>query len=114
MLTQPTTEKLQELKLSGMIKALEEQNNIPDCASMSFDERFALLVDQEYIERLNRRLTNRLRKAKFPLQAAIEDINFRHPRGLDRSRVLSLASCQWIRSHDNLIFTGLSKRPVRL
>ena len=89
-----------------MLKALDEQDQIPDCASMSFEERFALIVDQEHMERHNRRLTNRLRKAKFPLQAAIEDINFRHPRGLDKSCVLSLASCQWIRSHDNIIFTG--------
>ena len=106
MLTQPTLDQLQQLRFHGMLQAIEEQDNTPDCASMSFEERFALLVEREYFERQNRRLTNRLRKARFPVQAAIEDINFRHPRGLDKSRVMALSSCQWIRSHDNLIFTG--------
>ena len=106
MLTQPTLDQLQQLRFHGMLKAIEEQDNTPDCASMSFEERFALLVEREYFERQNRRLTNRLRKARFPVQAAIEDINFRHPRGLDKSRAMALSSCQWIRSHDNLIFTG--------
>ena len=106
MLTQPTLDQLQELRFYGMLKALDEQNNTPDCASLSFEERFALLVEREYIERQNRRLTNRLRKAKFPMQAAVEDINFRHPRGLNKSQVMGLFSCQWIRAHDNLIFTG--------
>ena len=106
MLTQPTLDQLQELRFYGMLKAIEEQDNTPDCASLSFEERFALLIEREYIERHNRRLTNRLRKAKFPMQAAVEDINFRHPRGLDKSQIMSLFSCQWIRSHDNIIFTG--------
>jgi DNA replication protein DnaC len=89
-----------------MLKALEEQINTPDCASLSFEQRFALLVEREYIERQNSRLSNRLRRAKLPMHAAVEDINFRHPRGLDKSQIVSLFSCLWIKAHDNIIFTG--------
>lgn len=106
MLTQPTLDQLQELRFHGMLKALDEQINLPDCASLSFEERFALLIEREYIERQNKRLTNRLRNAKFPMQAAVEDIDFRHPRGLNKSQAIALFPCQWIQAHDNLIFTG--------
>lgn len=106
MLKHPTLDKLDELKLFGMRKALEEQLNLPDCQSLSFEERLALLVDREMAERHNRRLALRLAKARLRQQAALEDLDFRHPRGLDKSWVLSLADCQWIAHHDNCLITG--------
>lgn len=106
MLKQPTLEKLESLKLTGMLKAYNEQMEMPDCESLGFDERFGLLLDREACERDNRRLTCRLRKAKLRLTACIEDIDYRHPRGLDKSVMLQLAGCGWIRTHDNCIITG--------
>ena len=106
MLNQPTLEKLQALKFTGMLKALEEQKAIPECASLSFEERFGLLVDRELIERENRRLNTRLQKAKFRLAACVEDIDYRHPRGLNKSLMLTLTSCQWIKKHQNCLITG--------
>lgn len=106
MLREPTLEKLQSLKLTGMLKAYSEQIQMPDCEALGFDERFGLLLDRETCERDNRRLTYRLRKAKLRLAACIEDIDYRHPRGLDKSVMLQLAGCGWIRSHDNCIITG--------
>ena len=106
MLKQPTLEKLESLKLTGMLKAYTEQVEMPECEQLTFDERFGLLLDRESCERDNRRLQYRLRKAKLRLAACLEDIDYRHPRGLDKSVMLQLASCSWIESHDNCIITG--------
>ncbi len=106
MLKQPTIEKLNELRLFGMARALEEQNRCADYDDLSFADRLALLVDQESAERDGTRLRLRRKQAKLRLTAAIEDVDFRHARGLDKSLVLSLAGCQWIREHHNVLVTG--------
>lgn len=106
MLTHPTYEKLQDLRLTGMLKALQEQDNASDVDSLTFEERLGLLLDREATERHTRRLKTRLRKAKLRHQAAVEDIDYRHPRRLDKNLTLSLAGCQWIKEHQNLIITG--------
>jgi DNA replication protein DnaC len=106
MLTHPTLEKLETLRLQGMRQALKEQMEMDDLSDMSFEERLALLLDREANDRENRRLQTRLRKAKLRQNACIEDIDFRHPRGLDKSVIIKLADCQWIKNHQNLIITG--------
>ena len=106
MLAHPTLDKLHALKLGGMAKALEEQLRMPDLDGLSFEERLGLLVDREVTERHNRKLGLRLKKARLRLQATLEDINYRHPRGLDKSLILSLASCRWIEEHHNVLVTG--------
>ncbi len=106
MLKTPTIEKLQTMKLNGMLKGLEEQNASPEYESLSFEERFGLLVDRESIERENRRLKTRLKQAKLRQTACFEDIDYRHPRGLDKSLMLSLGTCCWINEHQNIIITG--------
>ena len=106
MLTHPTLDKLQALKFTGMATALAEQIAMPDIDEMTFEERLGLLVDREATERENRRLTSRLRRAKLKHNAALEDIDYRHPRGLDKSLIQSLAACQWVREHLNILLTG--------
>lgn len=106
MLMHPTLEKLEDLRLRGMLKALQDQAQTPEIESLSFEERLGLMIDREMTERENRRLKTRLRKAKLRQEAAIEDINYRHPRELDKAMVLKLASCQWIADHRNLLITG--------
>jgi DNA replication protein DnaC len=106
MLTHPTLDKLQTLKLSGMYHALAEQLQMVDIAALSFEERFGLLVDREVTERDNRRLTTRLRQAKLRQTACIEDIDYRHPRGLDKTLMARLATCQWVRERHNVLITG--------
>ena len=106
MLTHPTLEKLRSLKLSGMANALEEQIGMPDLKELTFEERLGLLVDREVTVRRNRKLQTLLKKAKLRLNASIEDIDYRHPRGLDKSLILSLASCQWIEEYNNILITG--------
>jgi len=106
MLNHPTLDKLQELRFTGMVKALTEQMALPDIDELSFEERLGLLVDREVTEREDRRLTTRLRQAKLKQNACIEDIDFQQPRGLDKSLILDLAQCQWIKRHLNLLITG--------
>jgi DNA replication protein DnaC len=106
MLNHPTLDKLQELRFTGMAKALTEQMTLPDIDELSFEERLGLLVDREVTEREDRRLTTRLRQAKLKQNACIEDIDFKQPRGLDKSLILDLAQCQWIKRHLNLLITG--------
>lgn len=106
MLTHPTIDKLEALRFQGMATALREQFETPDIEELSFEERLGLLVDREMTQRHNRRMQTRLRKAKLRQAAAVEDIDFRHPRGLDKALMVSLMTCQWIRDHQNLIITG--------
>jgi DNA replication protein DnaC len=106
MLNHPTLEKLTELRLNGMKEALCEQQAMPDIKELDFEERLGLLVDRELTAREDRRLKTRLRTARLRQQAAIEDLDYRHPRGLDKSLMRDLGSCQWIKQHLNLLITG--------
>jgi DNA replication protein DnaC len=106
MLTNPIMDKLSAMRLTGMAKALTEQMEMQDLNSLTFDERLGLMVDREMLDREDRRLATRLRKAKLRVPACMEDIDFRHKRGLDKSLVMSLAGCQWIKGRQNLIITG--------
>ena len=83
MLTHPTIDRLRELGLAGMVRALEELHRQPDSNELSFDDRLALLVDREVLERDNRRLKTRLRFAGLRQTAAPEDVDYRAHRGLE-------------------------------
>jgi len=106
MLMHPIFDNLRSLRFFGMLTALEEQMKMPDIEKLSFEERFGLLVDREMIDRLNRRLKTRLSKAKLRQSACLEDIDFRHPRGLDKSIIMQLASGQWIKEANNVLIIG--------
>jgi DNA replication protein DnaC len=106
MLREQTFEKLYSLKLHGMAQALQEQLSNPDAASLDFEERLGMLVDAQWLWRENRAVATRLRQARLKIPASVEDINYRHPRKLDRSLMRSLANCDWVQKHHNIIITG--------
>lgn len=106
MLNHPTADRLRELNLLGMLTAWQEQQEMRDIASLSFEERFGLILDREATARANRRLVTRLKRAKLRQDATLEDIDYSAPRGLDKSLLLSLASCQWVRERHNCLITG--------
>src|SRR5207237_5915143 len=64
------------------------------------------LVDRQWLSRQEKQITRRLKAAKLRHKACMEDVDYRHPRGLDRNVFLDLGSCRWIRAHRNLIITG--------
>ena len=96
MLTHPTSERLTALGLTGMAKALEEQRRQSDIAALSFEERLALLIDREAIERENKRLASRLKFAGLRQNAVIEDLDSKAVRGLDKALFAKLAEGSWI------------------
>ena len=106
MLNHPTLDKLHSLRLTGMARAFEQHRSLPEIETLSFDERLGLMVDCEVTERDSRRLTTRLRSAKLRHDAAIEDIDYRHRRGLDKSLMTKLATSNWVREHHNVLITG--------
>ena len=106
MLLHPTLEKLTILRLTGMAAALRDQVNIETINDLGFEERLGLLLDREQSVRENTRMQIRLSKAKLRQNGTLEDIDFRHPRNLDKALLLRLADCQWIKEHNNLLITG--------
>ena len=106
MLTHPTIEKLQALRLMAMAEAFDQQRSSSQYADLPFEDRLGLLVDTEWTARERRRLSQRLRHAKLRYPASLEDVDFSTPRGLNREVVLSLGTGAWIRDHHNLLITG--------
>lgn len=106
MLTQQTLTRLRALKLFGLADAFTQQLEQPPTQALAFEERLALLVEREMTYRENRRLQSLLRAAKLRQSACVEDIDYRHPRGLDRALVSTLSNGDWIRAHHNLHITG--------
>src|ERR1700686_1436912 len=103
MLNQQTIEKLHTMKLHGMADAFHTQLETTDTSQLSFEERFGMLVDQQWLWRENRALARRLRLAHLKERAVIEDIDYQHPRGLDRKLMRSLSSGEWLRQKQNLV-----------
>lgn len=102
-----TMTRLRSLRLTGMADAFSQQQEQPGTYdSLSFEERLALLTEQEETERNNKRLARLLRGARFKLAARIDDIDYEHPRGLKNSQVATLASGGWLHRHRNLLITG--------
>jgi DNA replication protein DnaC len=106
MLPEQTMEKLYAMKLNGIAEAWEEQRQQPHSSDLSFDERLAILVERQWIWKENRALATRLQYAHLKQTACLEDINFRHPRGLKRAAIDQLASCEWIRQRRPCLITG--------
>lgn len=106
MMHKQTIEKLYQLALKGMAHAFEQQLTSSTFHGLSFEERFGLLVDAEVTNRDNRRLQRLLKNAKLKQPACVEDIDYRHDRGLNRSLMASLVSGEWIGRGANMIVTG--------
>jgi DNA replication protein DnaC len=107
MLTQQTVSQLKALKFDGMARAFEEQLGLTASSSLSFEERFGIVVDREMAWRDTRRLERLLKAAKLKNpQACVEDVEFRQSRGIDQRMIATLAGCDWVRHAQNLILTG--------
>lgn len=106
MLLHPLFDQLQQLKCYGMLDALKSQLQQPGITSLSFEERLSLLLEQECLLRDNRKLQTRLRQAKLKSQACVQDIDHQAARGLAKSVIARLATCDWIKHKQNLLITG--------
>ncbi len=109
MLKGPTMSKLRSMRLTGMTEAWAAQLMDPEITSLSFDERFGLLVDAEALYRDNNKLTRLLRGAKLRISSAcVEDLDCSSARGLERDLVRQLMTRRWLQEHLNLLITGLT------
>ena len=106
MLREQTIEKLYSMRLRAMGEAFQQQLQQPDMNALSFEERFGMVVDSQWLWRQNRALNQRLKHAQLRHPATFEDINYRHARQLDRAQMRSLAACQWIELHQPILITG--------
>jgi DNA replication protein DnaC len=107
MLANLTVAKLAELGLSAMADGLSEQLATPGpWGELAFEDRLGLLVDKEADARDSRRLKTRLKVAKLRYPAAIEDLDLRTPRGLDKKVMAELAGARWVAHHHNVVLTG--------
>ncbi len=106
MLTEPLIQQLQSLHLRGMAASLEQQLASPDHADRSFEDRLALMIQHELTERASYRLGQRLRWAKLPMPACVEDLDTRAPRGIDPAQLAQITDLGWIGEHLNVLITG--------
>ena len=106
MLLQQTIDALEQLRLHGMIQALQEQEKMPSSRDLSFEERLGLLVDREVLEQENRQMASRLKQARLRQNASFEDIDWRTSRGLQKPMLVELASGRWIKECRNLLIIG--------
>ena len=99
MLNEPMMEKLFAMRLTGMSEALKTQEQDPAAAELSFHERLAMLVDQQWSWRENQALGRRLKTAKLRGNACMEEIDYRVSRGLDKSVIRALTQeSAWARA----------------
>jgi DNA replication protein DnaC len=106
MLIEPLIQQLHQLRLTGMAAGLEQQLSFPDLAGRSFEDRLGIMIQHEFTERATHRLAQRLRWAKLPMPACIEDLDTRSPRGLDAAQLSQVIDLAWIREHLNVLLTG--------
>ncbi len=104
----PVSNQLKELRLTGMNRAYEEQRISSIYLEMSFDDRLAFMLQSEVTERENRSLQTRLGKAKFKANGVLEDIQTSASRGLDKTLLLQLSQCGWLKDKRNILITGPS------
>ncbi len=107
MLNEPTTEKMKELRLAGMLEAWQRQQQDPKLSSLSFDERLGLLIDAEHDIRHNRKLERLLKEAELRISnASVEDVRASPLRGLDKPMLRQLGSATWLDKHLNVLISG--------
>lgn len=108
MLNEPTVEKLQAMRLEGMLHAWQEQQRLlPQMGELGFDERLGLLVEAEWLYRENKRLERALKEAKLKIGGAcVEAIDYPAQRRLAKATVAQLATCRWVAEHQQILITG--------
>lgn len=106
MLAQPLVQQLQELRLRGMAAALEQQLATPDRSRLTFEERLGLMIQHEVTERGSARLAQRLRWARLPQGAVLEDLDTSSMRGLDAAALAQVRDLAWIEQNLNVLVTG--------
>jgi len=103
---QATLQKLERMKLHGMAKAFTNTMDTGIKNQFTADELVSHLVDAEWDNRHNHKLSRLLKSARFRYNASFEEINYTLNRKIDKNQLLRLSNCQWIEAHQDCVFTG--------
>lgn len=106
MIAEETIHKLIKMRLPTMAQYFREWLNAPPTHGLTFEEQFGMLVDREWLERENRRVSRRIKEAKLPIPAHLEEVGPDPARGIDKAVLRNLAGGAWIRAHQNVILVG--------
>ena len=106
MLIEETLQKLRALKMPAMAAAIRELIDSAPSNQLSFEDRLGIVVDREWVERDGRRIARRIREAKISTRAALESVECDAARGLDKSFIKLMTTCNWIDAHQNVLITG--------
>ncbi len=106
MIQEETLRQLNEMKLFAFAQCFREHLETTEKDELTFEERLSFMVDREWSDRQERRLNRRLKSARLREEACVEDINYSHPRGLDKSVMQRLIACKWVNNAENIILTG--------
>jgi DNA replication protein DnaC len=106
MLIEETIQKMLSLKMHGMVKATRELIESAPAHQLPFEDKLGIIVDREWSDRDNRRVSRRIKEARLTTQASLDAIECDPARGLDKSFIKQLATCQWAKSKQNILITG--------
>src|SRR5690554_3783717 len=109
MLNGTTINKLNDMRLRSMAESLRDQMSNTSFSTLSFEERFGLIVDAEWVRRKNKQLDRLIKKSTFKLPyACVEDVEYHADRRLDQAQILRLSTCNYIHEKHNVIIMGAS------
>ena len=106
MTHEATLEKMNDMRFYGMVNAYQTTMETGFTNNFTVDEMIAHLIDAEWEDRYNRRLSRLLKTANFRYQASLQQIDFNHKRNLDKNLLLRLSDCNWLKKGDNFLITG--------
>lgn len=106
MAIQQTLERMRQMRLSGMVQAYERDSKTEGIFELSFEERLAVMVDNEWNQRETNRITRLIKRARLRINALPEDIDYHHSRGLKRTQMQDLLRCNWVRQGHNVLICG--------
>lgn len=106
MTIQQTLDRMRQMRLSGMVQAYERDSKTEGILELSFEDRLALMVDNEWNLRETNRIARLRKRAQFRVDALPEDIDYHHSRGLKRTQMQELLRCNWIRQGHNVLISG--------
>ena len=101
-----TFRKMKIMRLLGMHEAFKSCLETRSQQQLSADELITLLIEAEYEDRQNRKVSRYLRAARFRYQASVEEVDFSAARGLEKNQLIRLASCQFLEKQENILITG--------
>lgn len=106
MLIEETIQKMLELKMHGMVRATRELLESAPATQLAFEDKLGIIIDREWADRDNRRVSRRIKEARLTTQASLDAVECDSARGVDKAVIKQLTTCQWAKSKQNILITG--------